>query len=270
MSAEQCPGMDAALPRLAFVHVPKTAGTSVTSALLQAYGSLALPAMTTLDYPNYSDAEIARYRFYRGHAYRRDYCRLPPDTRFLTVLRDPVDRALSYYAYYRSIDVERVVDPFVLEAVQLCRLCSPIEFIYSDSPFVIEHLRLGQMRQFLSPKTLAKLSHRQFLTRALQSAALQEFVQELQRFEFVITCDALAIAFPLAADALGLPARCQALAHENASRETVGADRADVRRALVDVSGIEFEAYEYVRQRQWVWLSSLLPPRNASEIPSLN
>jgi hypothetical protein len=261
--ADQDPA--AMLPRLAFVHVPKTGGTSVTSALQRAYGAQTLPAMTTLDYPCYADDVLARYRFYRGHAYRRDYARLPPDTRFMTVLRDPVNRALSTYAYYRSITATHIEDRFIAEAVELARTQSAVEFLYSDSPFVIEHLRLGQMRQFLSGPTLAGIGHRQFVSRAQRRTALAEFIGELERFEFVFTCEALSICFPLVAASLGLPANCRVLDRENATPPVDQVDRVDLRRALVDINAAEFEAYAYVQDRQWRFLSDAV--RFAADAP---
>ncbi len=250
----QCEALPGILPRLAFVHVPKTAGTAITSVLLQAYGKLALPAMTTLDYPRYDDGALARFRLYRGHSYRRDYRRLPADTRFLTVLRDPVDRAMSIYAYSRAIDPAHVTDPFVRESVELARTVSPIEFVYADSPCVIEHVRLGQMRQFISPETGAMIAHRQFLTRGLRQAALDEFVAEMRRFDFVLTSESLALTFPLVAAALGLPESCHVLGRENAAPPVAAVDRTDLRRALIDVNSVEFEAYAYVQRMQWRFL----------------
>jgi hypothetical protein len=249
------------LPRLAFVHIPKTAGTSVTGALERGYGSQMFPGMTTLDYRCFSDEQLTCYRLFKGHAYRADYMRLPADTIRFTVLRDPVRRAMSFYAYCRGLDVSHINDDFMREACRVAASASAIDFVYSDSPFVIEHLRLGQVRQFLSAETLARIAHRQFLTRALRQQAVREFISEMQSFRYVLTCEALSLSFPLMMTCLGLPPPCAALGHDNASERTADIDPADVRRALVDVNAAEFECYEYVRAREQAWLLTMLGPR---------
>ena len=253
----------AVLPRLAFVHIPKTAGTSITHALDRAYRGQSCPAMTTLDYACLPDTQLNSYWLYRGHAYRRDYERLPKNTILCTVLRDPVRRARSYFAYYRDLDDRHITDDFVLEASRLAKTASVIEFIYLDSPFIIEHLRLGQLRQFLPEATLAAIGHRQFLTRALRQAVVEDFLREMEKFTYVLTTGMLALSFPLMATQLGLPAICAALPNENRSQPVIAtddADDADIRRALIDVNAGEFCAYETIRAREAAWLCAQLRP----------
>ncbi len=255
----------AASPRLAFVHIPKTAGTSVTHALDRAYRGQTCPAMTTLDYARLPDTQMNTYRFYRGHAYRRDYERLPKNTILCTVLRDPVHRARSYFAYYRALDDRHITDDFVLEASRLAKTASVIEFIYLDSPFIIEHLRLGQLRQFLPEATLAAIGHRQFLTRALRQAVVEDFLREMEKFTYVLTTGMLALSYPFMVAQLGLPAICAALPNENRSPPVIATDDAgdaDIRRALIDVNAAEFCAYEAIRAREVAWLCTHLRPAN--------
>ena len=249
------PNITMSLPRLAFVHVPKTAGSSLTAALANAYGASTLPAMTTLDYPCYTGEQLASFRFYKGHAYRRDYARLPADTRRFTVLRDPVERAVSYFNYYRTLDVSDITDPFALEACELARTASPVEFIYADSPFVIEHLRCGQLRQFLPEDLLATIGHRQFLSRRMRGDVVAAALEELRGFTAVLTCDMLFLGWPLFVRQLGLPQSCARLPHLNVAPPGEPPDLADVRRALIDVNAAEFCCYHAIRQREQRWLA---------------
>jgi len=248
----------AELPRLAFVHVPKTAGASITASLQLGYADKTLPAMTTLDYPCFDAAQLQVFRFYKGHAYRHDYERLPPDTRRFTVLRDPVARTISYIRYYRTLDANQITDPYMQEAVHLAKTQAAVEFIYSESPFVIEHVRLGQVRQFLRAATLQQVGHRQSLTRELRRRAIDDFISAMDAFDFALTREALALSFPLMVAQLGLPARCGVLPLENVSALTDDFDPTDVRRAVIDVNSGEFECYEYVRAREMAWLTKVL------------
>jgi hypothetical protein len=238
------------LPRLGFVHVPKTAGTSVTNALAGIYGDQMHDAMTTLDYARCTPEQLDRARFYKGHAYRRDYEQWPAETVLFTVLRDPVARAVSFYQYYRGLTAKPDQDDFTREAVELAQGSDVIEFIYSNSPFIIEHLRVGQLRQFLTSATLAKVAHRQFLTRALQDQVVEEFLGETTRFSYVMTTDYLPLHMRKMADDLVLMDLPMILPHDNASIAAGPVSLSDVRRALVDVSGAEFTCYDHVRRME--------------------
>jgi hypothetical protein len=99
-------------PLLVFVHIPKTAGGTVTSMLTAAYSRQAVR-----DAGNYARApeKIERKirstlrrggRVAAGHTpYGAVREHLPPDTRYMTFLREPVDRVLSHY--YRHLHRKR-------------------------------------------------------------------------------------------------------------------------------------------------------------------
>jgi hypothetical protein len=95
-------------PLLAFVHIPKTAGGTVTTMLTRAYGEDGVGnAGNYLRDPETTPTMIARLRWswvrsgtpvVIGHVpyglFRKN---LPRDTRYMTLLREPVDRVLSHY-----------------------------------------------------------------------------------------------------------------------------------------------------------------------------
>jgi hypothetical protein len=153
------------------------------------------------------------------------------------------------------LDASAQEDHFIREAISLAKSAGIIELIYSDSPFVIEHLRLGQVRQFLPADTLAAVGHRQFLTRDLQQRVVSAFAAELEKFAYVMTCDMLRLHFAKMVRELGLPAACAALPRENVSGPESPALRADVRRALMDVNGAGFTCYDHVRRREAAMLA---------------
>jgi hypothetical protein len=108
---------------VAFVHIPKTAGTTLNSILAREYFpdetyevmmrgmSLAIPDSTILSRPTISFSKIHRLksalnrphslRLIRGHFDLSLGKILPPDTQYFTLLRDPVERAISHYHHYR-------------------------------------------------------------------------------------------------------------------------------------------------------------------------
>ncbi|MDP3418671.1 sulfotransferase family 2 domain-containing protein [Falsiroseomonas sp.] len=110
--------LEPAPPLWLFVHVPKTAGSSLTSDLaagLQPYRSLhidhldrARPALQRYD--TAVDQALAAwretpFRFASGHVQQRHVARIlqgVPGTRLFTMLREPAARLVSDYLYQRS------------------------------------------------------------------------------------------------------------------------------------------------------------------------
>jgi hypothetical protein len=97
-------------PLLAFVHIPKTAGGSVSSMLTAAYSKEGIGK--TGNYVRNPEKTVKKIsvaagqdrRISIGHTpYGALRQKLPPDTRYMTFLREPVDRVLSHY--YRHIHI---------------------------------------------------------------------------------------------------------------------------------------------------------------------
>jgi hypothetical protein len=102
-------------PLIAFVHIPKTAGGTVTSMFARAYSSASVQkAGNYMRGPENAAKKVAKRpggweswqrrggRLAVGHVpYRLFRDHLPTTTRYMTFLREPVDRVLSHY--YRHV-----------------------------------------------------------------------------------------------------------------------------------------------------------------------
>ncbi len=98
---------------LIFLHIPKTAGTSLRQAMGQAYepdervylydapgleGS-----MHPREFENLPEERRAQLRFVMGHLSYGTHRLVPHECRYVAVLRDPVDRVMSHYYHYRQV-----------------------------------------------------------------------------------------------------------------------------------------------------------------------
>jgi hypothetical protein len=93
-------------PPLVQVHIPKTAGSSLRRLAKKAYGDRFGKAPNTFTHPQVAEERLRALldaqpqpAWIAGHAVfgLRDV--LPPGSRYVTVLREPVERTLSHYAY---------------------------------------------------------------------------------------------------------------------------------------------------------------------------
>lgn len=100
---------------IAFVHIPKTAGSTLVTLLEDQYS----PAETYRIHFNGSRKQVKRLkavlrqqrdtlRLVRGHMDFAWSALMPPDTRFFTFLRDPVERVISHYYHYRQETVSPI------------------------------------------------------------------------------------------------------------------------------------------------------------------
>jgi ketosteroid isomerase-like protein len=105
----QTPGRIAALcevpPRrkCVFVHVPKAAGTGLNIAMRYALGPDAVSQGFNASNMTSSEAErLDQFDVISGHISMADVSRYFPDRAILTILRDPIDRCLSWYYWARQ------------------------------------------------------------------------------------------------------------------------------------------------------------------------
>lgn len=114
-----------------FLHIPKTARTTLMEIAAQHYGD-----RNCLSHSDYMKYPLKNYRdvpFISGHF---DYAiagHLPNGRSFFTFLRDPIERVLSFYSFCRTrnpdkFDIYRIVQSNSLDRFLEMALESPNEF----------------------------------------------------------------------------------------------------------------------------------------------
>jgi len=98
------------VPHLVYIHVGKTAGTSLRGVLADAFGPGKCSPPFVQSYMTAQEAQHYRdYRVICGHISRADQLRWFPDRSVITILREPIDRCLSFIGYVKSLSPESSV-----------------------------------------------------------------------------------------------------------------------------------------------------------------
>ncbi len=85
---------------LYFLHIPKTAGVSLTTLLKARFDPTAVcPAQLWSELLHLSRERLGRYRLFHGHFYWHLLADLPQAPACVTFLRNPIERALSHYEH---------------------------------------------------------------------------------------------------------------------------------------------------------------------------
>ncbi len=92
---------------IVFLHIPKTAGTTLHRIIERQYAPEEMYSVGLVDghsvahLQQMEEAQRAGIRMFRGHMGFGVHQYLPGPTTYFTVLRDPVDRVISYYYFIR-------------------------------------------------------------------------------------------------------------------------------------------------------------------------
>jgi hypothetical protein len=238
-------GNDSA-PLLAFVHIPKTAGGTVTSMLTAAYSKQGIKK--TGNYvrnPDKSERKIASSvrregQVSAGHTpYGALRVHLPPDARYMTFLREPVDRVLSHY--YRHVHRKHEMSPARREQ----RVATgKIRRDKADSiEEALVELRLPQLRnlatRFLSGHPSPPM------TGDLPASALDDAKANLREFAFVGIQERFEESLVLLQRMLGLGSIPYRDRHVSSDRPAVD-EIPDAERALIEEHNqLDAELYRF-------------------------
>jgi Sulfotransferase family len=226
------PEKDAAL---IFLHIPKTGGSTLYKILEHQYS----PAQTvTLDTPKVagfktlSAAQRGRYRLIQGHLYFGLHRFIPRASTYITLLRHPVERVLSFYYYARSTPDHYLYPLLAIERLDLKTLLARE---------LSSELRNDQTRMLAGDEW-------EDLQRVVTRAALERAKANLRsHFRFVGLLEEFDASLLLLCRAFNW--RLPSYIKENVTKEKPDDPFLDVetRRLVEDANGLDLELYEYAR-----------------------
>lgn len=187
----------------------KTAGQSFSLGLRTAFRPDEIsPHSFTWEYAQAPREQLARYRYLSGHVGRPTAEAVAPEASLLTIFRNPVDRLISSYFYWRS-QVSRAPNSNHHRIAVRLQSMSLLDFVSSDDPEIRRSAWNVQARMLAGadygsdPATRSQLfgfedSEEEVVQRAMEAFDHFALIGTVDRFE-----DSLRLAFRI----LGLPGK---------------------------------------------------------------
>lgn len=252
-------------PLVAFVHIPRTGGGSVTTAISKTYaeaksvGNLQRgPAKTHRCLAGIRDRiENWSGRFLADHVpygVYRQY--LPDDTRYITFLRDPVGRVLSHYHFHaRQGDQKlqsiwsRFPQAAGIERDHHARSPrDPSNGVDGNADYSLE-VGLARGIPIYSNMATRFLWDGDWLVDELPSDALGQAKQNIANFAFVGITERLDESVVLLGEAFGVGLMPYWLRHVNATRPADDETPAELRALIEEHNALDLELYRFALQR---------------------
>jgi hypothetical protein len=226
---------------LFYLHVPKCGGTSVNALLRKMF-----PGEKGIRWFDYHPRLLQNnlvgldgYSCYGGHVVYRFRDLLPARMAVMTFLRDPVDRALSAFYFFRSLGREKLVEHEVTPGLERCCELSLEEFLEAEPHAARVNLGNIQTWMFSQP-------HMYHVPpwRPLTRADLDEARRNLERVAFVGLTDRFEESIQLLCRMCDWPVP-DAVPHENRTpvRPRAEAVSPEARAALEGLTALDADLY---------------------------
>lgn len=237
-----------------FLHLPKTAGTSLNQLLNVAFpeGRIS-PPLSSVALSADDAAQLDAYELITGHLSWSDVSRHLPGRRLFTVLREPVSRCLSLYTFLKG-HVSLPLIPLgelagrndFIEATSIARQVEPQDFF----AFASSHPAVRQAVANRMVWQLGDHSRPECRRLACDDAALEQALRNLDQFCFVTVLERLDDDLSELLETIGVSVPCE-LPRSNAAAAPLGRGDvgSDTLRAIERITGCDRRLYDAVVRR---------------------
>jgi Sulfotransferase family len=181
--------------QLCFLHIGKTAGTSVQHALFEAMRYAKIFHESLENFDKASAAELAHHDLVIGHFMYQHVCKLKTDRFLMTFLRDPVERVISNYHFLRS---GSPVSAYSKRAIAAAKALTLEEFLRCADPgvrMVTENFQAKALAHDIRPEHQSAISN--LRRQAEQNLSTFDFVGIVEHFDTSMAAVSSAIGVDL-------------------------------------------------------------------------
>lgn len=232
--------------QLCLLHIPKTAGSTLTSIVdTNFHVNEIFPASTV---GRFSPDELEQYKLFRDHFDYNIHRFFKKKPYYMTILRDPIDRAISLYEFWkRSRERNQPDNKPMSELLQDATLEGLTGFICHSDPQVRSRTSNRQVRQLaigiggLSTDPSAAFSDDELLAMAKKNLDDCLFVALTERFQDSVFLMAYVFGWYPIADYQSLRVASKRSRKEDIPQEDL--------RAIAQVNQLDIALYEYGCER---------------------
>lgn len=129
--------MSKTTPRLVFLHVPRTGGTTLHHHLAAHFAPHEICPERFSRLHQYSPDQLEKWRFFSGHFNSDEIRRIPAPLFIVTILRNPIERLLSNYYFWKRHRSE-AIEKRGLDGPRLIKGGSLADFLRSKQGVVLD------------------------------------------------------------------------------------------------------------------------------------
>jgi len=126
--------------RLVFLHVPKTGGTTLHHHFSAHFVPEEICPERISGLDRYSEDELRQWRYFSGHFNADEIKRIPKPVFVVTVLRDPIERLLSHYYFWKRHSSD-YIEQHGLYPLLVTKRGTLLDYLCSTEPTLISNSR---------------------------------------------------------------------------------------------------------------------------------
>lgn len=183
---------------LVFLHMPKTGGTSLHYHFAGMFPEQAICPERFSHLHLYSVDDLRQWRFFSGHFNADEIKRIPGRVFLVTVFRDPIDRLLSLYYFWKRHKNE-FIDQNGLDFLRITKDGTLLDFLRSNHPYILQWTQNAMATTLAgaitttpdgyclikSPQEIERLSEAQLFSRALKNLLSFDVIGDISQLQLV-------------------------------------------------------------------------------------